>query len=125
MKKYFYLPVILIFAVVTFTCKNNISKQSFEDLTDSRDQIINASEINKKIRKAQNIEYKNATIIGDINFLTSKEKYLLTPQLVKYEVNSSVIFYNCTFKGNIIRNTISGGCINPIPPVSDTITIIK
>lgn len=104
MKKYFYLSIILIYAIVTFKCTDDTPEQSSEELFDSRNLIINAADINKKIKKGKDIEYRNATIIGDLIFLASNEKNLLTPQLVKHEVNSSVIFYNCTFKGNIIAH---------------------
>ena len=86
-KNFFYLPVILIFAFSGLTCKKETTKQdtnsqSEEILIDSRNQIINASEINEKIKTGQNIKYKNATIIGDINFLVSEDKYLITSQLI-------------------------------------------
>lgn len=92
----------LSFLLVIFSCKN--SEKNETDIENSRGKIIDASEINNKIKNGEAIQYKNATIIGDIDFTNSSEKSIETPQLIRNYVNSSIIFSNITFKGKIIAH---------------------
>ncbi len=92
--KYIF-PIIIIFFI---SCNNDLQTE----IPDSRTKIINASEINIKIKKGEDLTYKNATIMGDIDFTQSNEASLITGNLVKHYVNSAVIFYDCTFKGTVL-----------------------
>ena len=91
----YILPIIIIFFI-------SCNKEVQTEIPDSRTKIINASEINKKIKKGEDVTYKNATIIGDIDFTRSNNASLITGNLIKHYVNSAVIFYDCTFKGKIL-----------------------
>ncbi len=95
--KYLMLIYIPIFFL---SCQKQKPVNINED-ADARSQIISSEEINNKIKTGENILYKNATITGDVDFLISNDKNFMTPQLIKHYINSSITFYNCTFKGKI------------------------
>ncbi len=104
-KKYRY--IFLFFLLALFSCtqvqekepgeNKDVSKQS-----EARSEIIDAQEINQKIAEGETILYKNATIVGDVDFCVSQDKDMVNPQLLKHYINESVTFYNCTFKGKVI-----------------------
>ncbi|MCF6366748.1 MAG: hypothetical protein L3J35_11155 [Bacteroidales bacterium] len=94
------IVLVLFVFLLFYSCKNKEKQNTVNQ--EARNKIINASEINKKIRNEENIVYKDATIIGDINFLNSEDFNLETPFLQKYHINSSILFHNCTFKGKVI-----------------------
>jgi hypothetical protein len=96
-----FTSLILLILFLNYNCKQKPGNKLTFD-ADARSQIIYSEEINKKIIENKNIQYKDATIIGDINFLNSEDKNLISPQLVQHHIHSSVLFYNCTFKGKII-----------------------
>jgi hypothetical protein len=99
------LKLISLFVLFTilFSCEEEKFKISEENTDpDARSEIIQAEEIMKKLQKNENIMYKNATILGDIDFTLLNDTDLMTPLLVKHHVHSSIIFYNCTFKNKII-----------------------
>ncbi|NPA68921.1 MAG: hypothetical protein GXO50_09970 [Chlorobi bacterium] len=96
MKKVYFS--IVFFSILFFSCKQNNQEN---EIPDSRSRIIEASVINKKIKKGEGIAYRNATIIGDIDFTGSNDASLITGNLIKHYVNSAIVFSNCTFKGKI------------------------
>ncbi len=98
MKKLLYWGIL--FLILPTACQND-KVQSAGNNAESRSSIIQASSINTQIKNGKNIIYKDASIIGDINFLNSTDKNAVSPNLMNYNVNSSLVFYNCTFKGKV------------------------
>jgi len=75
--KYFVLlPVLLLF----FSCNHKPETE----IPDSRTKIINASEINKKIKNGKDIAYRNATIVGDIDFTILRLYFMIVHLKVKF-----------------------------------------
>lgn len=107
--------IILAVSLLIFSCnkavKNTDIKQ-VEKKQEAREKIIQASEINSKIKNQENILYKDVTIIGDITFLSSDDKNLVTPFMETHYINSSILFHNCTFKGKIIAKKTTADIIN-------------
>jgi len=102
MKKHILFIAIL---ALLFSCnkeKENVNTEDIKQKQEAREKIIQASEINTKIKNQENILYKDVTIIGDINFLISEDKNLTTPFMENHYINSSILFHNCTFKGKVI-----------------------
>ncbi|NOZ36179.1 MAG: hypothetical protein GXO80_12895 [Chlorobi bacterium] len=95
--------LIFVF-IIPLTLLISCNKEEKINFDDSRSKIIDASEINNKLSKEKNIILRNATIIGDIDFTKSKEKYLVNANLIKHTINSALTFYDCTFKGKIIAH---------------------
>ena len=101
--KFIYLTFLSLLVLST-SCKQKAENTDILQDTinqEARAKIINVSEINSKIKNEENIVYKDATIVGDIDFLYSEDFNLETPILQKHHVNSSVLFHNCTFKGKV------------------------
>ena len=90
--------------IIPLTLLISCNKEEKINFDDSRSKIIDASEINNKLSKEKNIILRNATIIGDIDFTKSKERYLVNANLIKHTINSALTFYDCTFKGKIIAH---------------------
>ncbi len=91
----------LIFTVILFLFVSCKKEEAKTEIPDSRTKIVNSSEINKKIKNGEDIAYRNATIIGNIDFTNSGDVSLITKNLMKSYVNSAVVFYDCTFKGKV------------------------
>lgn len=91
---------IFIMLIFSYSC-NEANMNSKENEPDSRSNIIDASEIISKLSDGENIQYTNATIIGEIDFTKVPDDNYMTPGLKKNHVNSSLLFYNCTFKNKI------------------------
>ena len=91
MKNKLFLTLLIPFFI---SCQSNKTEdfKTLEEDPEARTLIINADEINKKIKKGRDIAYKNATIMGDINFLNAREVNLELPYLIKHYINSSVLF---------------------------------
>ena len=89
--------IFIIFVLITFSCSNK--QKNAEPGTHNK--IINASEINNKIKNGEDIILYNATIIGDIDFTLAKDKSVISPGLIKHYVSSSVTLNDCTIKGKV------------------------
>ena len=96
MKKiFFYSFLILILATA---CKNNTKQK----IPDAGNKIIQASEINRKIKKGEAVLMRNAAILGDIDFTLAENSNIINSGQIKHYVNSSVTLYDCTIKGKVI-----------------------
>ncbi len=92
---------LLLFSIlVIFSCKT----EQKNDIPGSHLKIINASEINKKIKNGNDIILYNATIIGNIDFTQAKEKSILSPGYIKHYISSSITINDCTIKGKVISH---------------------
>ncbi len=96
--------IILLTGIFFFSCSQTTENKDINKDTnkDARSKIVKALEINNKIKNQTNIQYKDVTIIGDIDFLFSEDANFETPYMYKHHISSFIIFYNCTFKGKII-----------------------
>lgn len=94
--------------ILTITC--NTEKKN--EIPGSHSKIIDASEINNKIKNGEDIVLYNATIIGDIDFTKAKEKSIFSPGLIKHYVSSSITINDCTVKGKLISEKNENNVVN-------------
>lgn len=96
-----YFLYMLLSLLLISSCDKSRKLDNEKD-NDARSKIIQASEINDKIKLGSDIAIKNATIIGDIDFTNASESNYEAMETRRHYVNSAITFYNCTFKGKII-----------------------
>ena len=96
--------ILFLFLSLTILACNNPDSDIKKQDNNARETIIDASEINNKIKNNKPINYSNSVIIGDVDFTASKDYYIETPGIIRHISNSSVMFSNCTFKGKVIAS---------------------
>jgi hypothetical protein len=89
-------PILLIFSLtfLLLSCSQHLPAKGKEE--------VKASTIIKMLDKAQNLNFNNKIISGDLDFSQVKTKVVLHYTLSQSVVNASVSFTNCKFTGKVI-----------------------
>ncbi|MCK4663336.1 MAG: pentapeptide repeat-containing protein [Bacteroidales bacterium] len=82
---------ILIFVKTGCVADNKVHKK----------EIIQATEILKKINKSEQIKYVNVVVKGDLDFTSANNKVIIAKGLIRVYISSPVTFVNCKFEGKV------------------------
>ncbi len=66
---------------------------------------VKAKDIIEKIEKGENIVITGKDITGDLDFTTLKNAYIETALAKRIDIQSSIVFDKCEFKGKIIMSS--------------------
>jgi len=100
MNRFKIISILLIsISIALFSCKKQAPKDK-----EARSTIVDAAEINSKLKSGKPVAYQYVTIIGDIDFTLAEDISIEGPNVVRHTVESSIVFTDCTFKGKLIAN---------------------
>ncbi|MEA2041756.1 MAG: pentapeptide repeat-containing protein [Bacteroidota bacterium] len=94
-----HLIYILIIILSLVACSEKDETNNSLKPSKTRQTIVQASAINSKLEKGEDVYYANSVIVGEIKFTETEEQAIQTPQIIRHYSNSSVFFSNCTFQG--------------------------
>jgi uncharacterized protein YjbI with pentapeptide repeats len=62
---------------------------------------MKASEVIKQINKGKPVQIYDKIIIGELDFTSIKDQYILSATTLQSPVKSNIFFFNCVFMGNV------------------------
>ncbi len=98
------LSLILIISGLT-TCKQNSN-------VGTNSPKISSKEILERLKNNQSVFYKNATIIGDLDFCQLDNGNYVAENTVKNYINGSITFVNCEFQGKVLAYKDDGALLH-------------